>query len=222
VELCSALELGGLTPSHGTIALVRERAPDLPVYVLIRPRAGDFVYTDAEVDTMRRDIEECGRLGCAGVVLGVLTPEGRVDVDRCRTLVDVARHHHLGVTFHRAFDLVPDQAQALEDIVSIGGVERILTSGGQRTALEGATAIRTLVERAAGRVRIMAGAGITAGNIRRVAEESGVEELHASAKRELPTGMLWTPADTLGMGGGEVRSDVDEVRAMAEALSAIP
>jgi len=218
VELCSALELGGLTPSYGTIVIVRKQASTLPVYVLIRPRAGDFVYTDAEMETMRLDIEECGRLECAGVVLGVLAPDGKVEVGRCRALVDVAHRHHMGVTFHRAFDLVPDQAQALEDIISIGGVERVLTSGGRRTALEGAPAIRALVERATDRVGIMAGAGITAENIRQVAEESGVVEIHASAKQELPSSMRWVPADSLGMDGGEIRSNVDEIRAMMKAV----
>ena len=121
-----ALELGGLTPSHGQIALAREQLR-LPLYVLIRPRAGDFLYSDLECEAMQRDIEACAGVGCDGVVLGVLDAEGEVDMPRCRALIAAAGN--LGVTFHRAFDLSRDPAQALEDLVALG-CERVLTSGG--------------------------------------------------------------------------------------------
>ena len=117
IELCAALELGGLTPSHAQIALARERL-HIPLYVLIRPRAGDFLYSDLECETMQRDIETCVALGCDGVVLGVLDADGRVDTARCRPLIATAGE--LGITFHRAFDLSRDPAQALEDIVALG------------------------------------------------------------------------------------------------------
>ncbi len=146
VELCTALELGGLTPSHAQIALARERLR-IPLYVLVRPRAGDFLYSELECEAMQRDIETCVALGCDGVVLGVLDAEGRVDTARCRRLIAAAGK--LGVTFHRAFDLSRDPAQALEDIVALG-CERILTSGTQASARDGAALIRELVEQAAG------------------------------------------------------------------------
>ena len=130
VELCTALELGGLTPSHAQIALARERLR-IPLYVLIRPRAGDFLYGELECETMLRDVETCASLGCDGVVLGVLDAEGRVDTARCRPLIAAAGK--LGVTFHRAFDLSRDPAQALDEIVALG-CERILTSGMQGSA----------------------------------------------------------------------------------------
>ncbi len=161
VELCAALELGGLTPSHAQIALARERL-HIPLYVLIRPRAGDFLYSELECETMQRDIETCVALGCDGVVLGVLDAEGRVDAARCRALIAAAGK--LGVTFHRAFDLSRDPAQALEDIVALG-CERILTSGTQASAPDGAALIRELVVQAAGRLAVMPGAGVNAQNI---------------------------------------------------------
>ena len=148
VELCAALELGGLTPSQATIAMARERLR-IPLYVLVRPRAGDFLYDDLECEAMRRDIETCAALGCDGVVLGVLDADGGVDVARCRALTGAAGS--MGVTFHRAFDLVRDPRRALEDVVALG-CERVLTSGGQPAALEGAGLIRELVAQAAGRL----------------------------------------------------------------------
>ena len=214
IELCAALELGGLTPSHATIALARERAR-LPVYVLIRPRAGDCVYSEAEFETMQRDVEACVALGCDGVVIGALDGAGRIDVARCRALVAAAKH--LGVTFHRAFDLAADPHRALDDVVALG-CERLLTSGLAPDALAGAAQIRALVERAAGRIRIMAGAGIDAANIAVVRAASGADEFHASAKRALASRQPPRSGAPLGMEAGELRSDVDAVRALVAAL----
>ena len=214
VELCTALELGGLTPSHAQIALVRERLT-IPLYVLIRPRAGDFLYGDLECETMQRDIETCAALGCDGVVLGVLDAGGQVDTARCRTLIAAAGK--LGVTFHRAFDLSRAPAQALEDIVALG-CERILTSGMQVSAPDGAALIRELVMQAAGRLAIMPGAGITAQNIAALATATGAREFHASAKRQLPSGMQHQRPLLGEMESGELRSDVGQVRALVTAL----
>lgn len=214
VELCSALELGGLTPSHATIALTRERVR-LPVYVLIRPRAGDFLYSELECETMRHDIEACRSLGCDGVVVGILDAHGDVDVARCRTLIDAAGN--MGVTFHRAFDVANDRERALEDIIALG-CERVLTSGGQASAREGADSIRQLVARAGERIAIMAGAGIDARNIASLREAAGAHEFHASAKRALPSAMRHQGFAESGMSAGEIRSDVDEVRALVRAL----
>jgi copper homeostasis protein len=214
VELCTALELGGLTPSHAQIALVRERLT-IPLYVLIRPRAGDFLYSDLDCETMQRDIETCATLGCDGVVLGVLDADGRVDITRCRTLIAAAGK--LGVTFHRAFDLSRNPAQALEDIVALG-CERILTSGTQTSAPEGAALIRELVVQAAERLAVMPGAGVTAQNIIALATTTGAHEFHASAKRQQPSGMQHRRPLLGDMQGGELRSDAGQVRALVTAL----
>jgi copper homeostasis protein len=214
VELCAALELGGLTPSQATIALARERLR-IPLYVLIRPRAGDFLYDELECETMRRDVETCAALGCDGVVLGVLDADGDVDVARCRALMAAAGG--MGVTFHRAFDLARDPRCALETIVSLG-CERVLTSGGRADAMEGAALIRERVTQAAGRVSVMPGAGVNAGNLAALAAATGAREFHASAKRRLPSGMRHRPVRLAEMQGGELRSDVEQVRALVQAL----
>ncbi|KZC17286.1 copper homeostasis protein CutC [Rhodanobacter sp. FW510-R12] len=217
VELCTALELGGLTPSHAQIALARERLR-IPLYVLIRPRAGDFLYSELECEAMQRDIETCVALGCDGVVFGVLDADGDVDMARCCTLVAAAGK--LGVTFHRAFDMSRDPVRALEDIVALG-CERVLTSGARASAVEGAALIRELVAQAGGRLAVMPGAGVTAQNVAALAATTGAREFHASAKCRLPSGMRRARAVSSEMEGGELRSDVARVRALATALHAM-
>jgi copper homeostasis protein len=215
IELCAALELGGLTPSHAQIALARERLR-IPLYVLIRPRAGDFLYSAPECEVMQRDIEACVALGCDGVVLGMLDAEGGVDMARCRALIAAAGT--LGVTFHRAFDLSRDPARALEDIVALG-CERVLTSGAQASAIEGAALIRDLIAQANGRLAVMPGAGITAQNIAALAAATGAREFHASARHLLPSAMRHRRPLLEDMQAGELRSDAGQVRAMAAALA---
>ena len=212
VELCSALEVGGLTPSHATIATAMERL-HIPVHVLIRPRAGDFVYDDLECEVMRRDIETCKALGCAGVVIGVLTAAGDPDMPRCRGLMDAARG--TSVTFHRAFDFVRDPEHTLEAIIALG-CDRLLTSGQGADALAGAPLIRRLVEQAHGRITIMPGGGIDARNIAAIAQATGAHEFHASAKVRVADRMQH--AGIGGMGGGDWQTDAAEVRARVEAL----
>lgn len=217
VELCAALELGGVTPSYAEIATARDRLA-IPLYVLIRPRGGDFLYNDFECEVMLRDVEACVALGCDGVVLGVLDAEGRVDQARCRALVGAAGR--LGVTFHRAFDMVADQAQALEAVIGLG-CERVLSSGARASAIEGAAALRALVEQATGRVVVMPGAGVHAGNIAALAQATGATEFHASAKRALPSRMRHRQAILEDMATGEWRSDRAEVHAMVSALQGL-
>lgn len=215
IELCASLGEGGLTPSYATIALARERLR-IPLHVLIRPRAGDFLYGDAEIETMLGDIETCARLGCDGVVIGALDADGNVAMAQCRSMIAAAGR--LRVTFHRAFDLARDADRALDDLIALG-CERLLTSGRRASALEGAATVRALIGRAAGRIVVMPGAGIDSGNIATLRERTGAVELHASAKRALPSGMAWRP-DRLGdMQSGEVRSDAGEIRRMRDALA---
>lgn len=214
VELCTGLELGGLTPSMAQIAQVRERL-SIPLYVLIRPRAGDFLYNDDELDVMHHDIETCLSLGCDGVVFGVLDADARVDVARCKPLLSAAGG--MGVTFHRAFDMTRDLPRALEDVVALGA-ERVLTSGGAISAIAGADTIRKLIEQATGRIVVMPGAGVRAANIAALAQATGASEIHASAKGVLPSGMHWSNPALTDMAVGEVRSDVDEVHALVAAL----
>jgi len=216
IELCAALELGGLTPSYAQIALTRERVR-IPIYVLIRPRTGDFVYSDAEYETMQRDIETCVSLGCDGVVIGALDENGAVDANRCRALIMAAGN--LGVTFHRAFDISHEPESALEDIIALR-CERVLTSGAQADALAGAALIGKLVAQAAGRISVMPGAGVNARNVVALRAQTGAREFHASAKRELPSRMRGGN-DLPGMTAGEVLSDVEQVRALVAALNRV-
>jgi copper homeostasis protein len=214
IELCAALEVGGLTPSPAQIALARERVR-LPLYVLIRPRAGDFVYSELEFEVMQRDIEACVALGCDGVVLGALDHEGNVDRDRCGGLVAAARG--LGVTFHRAFDLSRDLRGALEDVVALG-CQRLLSSGARASAQAGVETLCELVAQAAGRIAVMPGGGIDASNVAAIRAATGACEFHASAKRLLPSRQRPAPAELADMAGGELRSDAGQVRALAAAL----
>jgi copper homeostasis protein len=217
VELCAALELGGVTPSYAVIATARDRLA-IPLYVLVRPRAGDFLYNDFECEVMLRDIEACAALGCDGVVIGALDADARVDQARCRALISAAGR--MGVTFHRAFDRVADPMQALEAVIDLG-CERVLSSGGQASAAEGAAQLRALVVQAAGRVVVMPGAGIHARNITALAQATGASEFHASAKRALPSGMRHPSTGPDDMSAGEWRTDTTEVRAMVSALRAL-
>jgi copper homeostasis protein len=175
IELCNNLSVGGTTPGAELVGAVAERMR-LPVVVLIRPRAGDFVYSDDEFDQMIRDTELSGRLGIAGIVTGALTPGGRVDVERTRTLVEAAAG--LPVTFHRAIDSAVDLPAALEEAIE-AGAGRVLSSGGAATAVEGADLIGALVGQARGRITVIAGGGIREHNVRDVIARTGVPEVHA-------------------------------------------
>jgi copper homeostasis protein len=182
LELCANLADGGTTPSAGLIAEVLDKT-QLPVFVMIRPRGGGFVYTDNEIVAMTRDIEQALSTGIAGIVTGVLAPDARVDVERTLALVNAASG--LPVTFHRAFDFSDNLPEALEQLIQIG-VSRVLTSGGAPTALEGASAIAALAAQARGRIGIIAGGGIRENNVREVIARTGVREIHSREVRGIP------------------------------------
>lgn len=214
IELCANLAAGGITPSHGTIAIVRELVP-LPLVVLIRPRAGDFVYDAGELESMRRDIEHCAQLGCAGVAIGVLDSHGDVDRAACARLIQAAKG--MQVTFHRAFDCVRDRAAALETLIELG-CARVLTSGAEPSAEQGADAIAASVAQAAGRIRVIAGAGVRPGNVEAILARARPDELHASASRPRLSRTQAGTSGLLGFGEEGSESDPEVVRALVDAI----
>ena len=177
VELCGGLYEGGTTPSYGLIQRARS-VLSIQLYVMIRPRGGDFCYDEEELEVMRLDILAAKKRGADGVVFGLLNPDGRVVIEQTKALVALAKP--MGVTFHRAFDVASDPLEALEAIIE-AGAERILTSGQQNTAIEGKKLISQLVERASGRIEIMAGSGVNADNAVLLAK-TGANALHLTGK----------------------------------------
>ena len=187
VELCDDLIEGGTTPSAGMIAAVRKRLA-IGLHVLIRPRGGDFCYSDVEFEVMERDIEVASRLGADGVVFGLLDPGGSIDEPRTRLLLEAARP--LNVTFHRAFDVSQDAAESLDALIRLG-VERVLTSGRARIARDGIPTIAGLVRQSAGRLIVLAGGGIDETNASRIVAETGVGEIHITASVPAAGRMLY-------------------------------
>jgi copper homeostasis protein len=184
LELCDALFDGGTTPSAGMIAACKA-AVSIPVFVMIRPRGGDFVYSDAERDVMRRDVVVARKLGADGVAIGGLRPDGIVDLALVRFLMEAARE--LPVTFHRAFDFTPDLEASLESLAD-AGVQRVLSSGGASTAAEGAMVLADLVRQAGSRIVVMAGGGVREENVRSLVSVSGVREVHVRLTRKTHNG----------------------------------
>lgn len=185
IELCDNAAEGGTTASYGMIRAAREMVT-IDLFPIIRPRGGDFLYSDEEFAIMKQDVALCRQLGCDGVVLGLLTRDGRIDVKRTVQLVELA--YPLEVTFHRAFDHCADPFEALEQLVQIG-CQRILTSGQQKTAPEGAGLIAQLVKAAEDRIIVMPGSGVRAGNIKELAEQTGAREFHSSLRSRAKTHM---------------------------------
>lgn len=219
VELCENLKEGGTTPSHGQILMARNLL-HIKLYVLIRPRGGDFLYSDLEYQIMMADIRYCIEAGCDGVVIGILNADGSIDTQRCLEMARLARQWGLGVTFHRAFDMCADQDTALEEIIEMG-CERILTSGGKSTAMEGATVINHLVQKAAGRISIMSGSGVSEANVADLVHFTGVTEVHSSARTSVQSKMQYKNDHILMSNepGDEYSIDltnVDRVRKLVE------
>src|SRR5690242_8271980 len=177
IELCASPGEGGTSPSFGFIRAAREKL-HIDLYVMIRPRGGDFLYTDEEFALMKQDVLICKELGCDGIVTGILTSEGKVDKPRCNELINLA--YPLEATFHRAFDRVSDPIQSLEDVIDCG-FERILTSGLKPKAIDATSTLKTLVEQSQEKIIIMPGSGVNARNIIEIAEKTGATEFHSSA-----------------------------------------
>lgn len=188
IELCDNPGDGGTTPSHGFIKAAREKLK-IELFPIIRPRGGDFLYSDAEFEIMKTDVKLCKQLGCDGVVIGLLNADGTVDKKRNAALVELA--YPLEVTFHRAFDRTADPFKAMEDIIEIG-CERILTSGQRPHALDGAGLIAQLTEQADERIIIMPGSGVRSTNIIELAKKTGATEFHTSARIDTGSKMNYT------------------------------
>jgi len=205
VELCAGIPEGGTTPSYGTIRAAQALTSTIDINVIIRPRGGDFLYTPAEIQTMLFDIGMAKQMGVHGIVLGCLTKEGDVDVALMKQLKKAAGT--LSVTFHRAFDVCRDPFTALEQLIDLG-CDRILTSGQQPDAVKGIPMIAALVRQAAGRIIIMPGCGVRAGNIAQLERETGATEFHTSARRVILSRMVYRN-ENVPMGSRTVTSEFE-------------
>jgi len=207
IELCANRYQGGTTPSYGMLEVIRKNV-DLPIFTMIRPRGGDFLYSKEELEVMLHDIQMAKELGMEGVVMGVLSKDGQVDSEIMKKLIEIARP--MEVTFHRAFDLTPDPKKSLEDLLSLG-VDRVLTSGQQNSAFDGVVLIKSLVETAGEVISIMPGAGINEDNVVPILEMTGAKEFHVSASGSRPSKMKFRKEQVqMGSGGSEYSIDIAE------------
>ena len=220
IELCAALEVGGVTPSAGLIAEAR-KIEGVVLNVIIRPRGGDFLYNGYEAACMEQDIRTCKQLGVDGVVIGALTADGDIDTTLCKRLIAAA--DGMSVTFHRAFDMCRDPRKALEELISLG-CDRVLTSGQAATAQAGIPLLKGLVEQAAGRIIIMPGCGVNSSNAAAILQATGANEIHASARKSIGSGMKFRHSG-VSMGNPDcdeyARKETceEEVRAIVKSIS---
>ncbi|MCK0109172.1 copper homeostasis protein CutC [Flavobacteriaceae bacterium S0825] len=206
IELCQELSVGGITPSYGLLKQVTDTL-SIPVFVLIRPRSGNFVYTEEEFDIMKQDIQLCKNLGCAGIVSGILNKDNTIDIERTKELLELSRP--LQFTFHRAFDCVKDPKNSLEQLIALG-VDRILNSGLETSAEKGLNLLKQLQEQANGRITILAGSGINSKNAK-LFKEVGFNEIHASASTEIEcNGSLFSTSLTY--------SDTKKIKALLDEI----
>lgn len=196
VELCDNPGGGGTTPSSGAIAVVRE-VLDISLFVMIRPREGDFCYSDLEFEAMKHDIVQAKELGADGVVFGILSPDGTIDKQRNRELINLARP--LKITAHRAFDMTKNPLEALEDCIEVG-FDRVLTSGQEEGAQQGIDLISQLVQQAHERISIMAGCGVHEDTVEEIIKKTGVNEIHLAAETTRPSRMQFRNDQITGMG----------------------
>ena len=222
IELCSSLALGGLTPSFGMMKQAA-KISSVPVYAMIRPRQGDFIFDYDDILCMLEDIEACANAGLNGVVLGVLTPDGEIDMPAMQTLVTKAHQLKLAITFHRAIDQLRDYKVALEQIIELG-CERILTSGLAVNAEQGINVLTDMVKQADGRIDIMAGAGVNATNAKMIQSTTQVPALHLSGKSTRPS--LMESNSSAQMGSNDVDdyqipvTDANKISNVRAALTA--
>lgn len=223
VELCDNLYEGGTTPSMGMIKVMREKL-SIKLMVIIRPRGGDFLYSEEEFDVMKADILNVKEAGGDGVVIGLLLSDGEIDIDRTKELVELARP--MSVTFHRAFDVTPDPMKALDEIISTGA-DRLLTAGQQNMVPDGVELVKELVSYADGRIIIMPGAGIDADNIEEIAGKTGVTECHITGRSIKESGMKYRK-DGIYFGGlpaipeyTRLVADVKKVQKMKDILNSL-
>ena len=214
LELCENPSEGGTTPSYGTLKIVREKI-SIPVFPIIRPRGGDFLYTDQEFEVMKKDILLCKELGFEGVVTGSLNADGSIHTEHTKRLADAA--YPMEVSFHRAFDRAAEPLQAMEAIID-SGCTRILTSGQVPNAFDGKVLIKTLIQKAGERIIIMPGSGVRSSNIIELAGFTGAIELHSSARKTQPSGMLYHH-DSMRESLESVTIDVDEIKKMKTFLT---
>jgi copper homeostasis protein len=220
VELCQNLKEGGTTPSFGEITTARKLLR-IDLYVLIRPRGGDFLYSDLEFEIMQRDVEQCINLGCNGIVIGILNKDGSVDIKRNSVLINMAKKAGLGITFHRAFDMCADMHTALENVIEIG-CERILTSGGMSKAYSGLENLKNLIQQANNRIIIMPGSGVNETNVREIVNFTGASEIHLSARSTIKSKMDYVNPN-ISMGGdsgNEYLIDMTDANKVLQILNA--
>ena len=218
VELCAGIPEGGTTPSYGEIKVARRVLTTTRLHVIIRPRGGDFLYSDLDVERMAADIAVCRELGVDGVVFGCLNADGTIDVEKNRYLMACATG--MSTTCHRAFDRAADPEKALETLIDLG-FDRILTSGQQPKAIEGVELLAQLNRQAAGRVIIMAGSGVTEQNIRELHELTGLHEFHFSAREPRPSAMQYVnPSLYMGRpGANESALDYTTARRVSDTIA---
>ena len=220
IELCGSMYEGGTTPSAGLIKVAKQRV-SIEIHAMIRPRGGDFCYSDDEISVMQADIQMAKELGCQGIVLGILQQDGRVNIFQTKAMVAFAKP--MQVTFHRAIDMTPDYAKALEDIIETG-CHRILTSGQKNTAIEGIEAIENLVKQANGRIEIMAGSGVKTDNAQ-ILMHIGVNALHLTGKSIRDSEMVYRKEEITMGGLSEVPeyeviySDFEKIWAVVNQIS---
>ena len=214
IELCDNPPEGGTTPSVGMLQVARENL-EIDLFPIIRPRGGDFLYSDHEFEIMKRDIITCKSLGCDGVVLGLLTADGKVDYERTARLAELA--YPLELTFHRAFDRVQDPFAAMETLIELG-FHRILTSGLKPTAPEGAALIRELISKADGRICIMPGSGVRDSNLAQLMQDTGATEYHTAARTSLPSLMHYSNS-AMNENNATTGIDSEMIRRMRQYLN---
>ncbi len=223
IELCAALSEGGLTPQLSLMEQCKERL-SIETMVMIRPRSGDFLYTDIEFDSMKRDVLHAKKLGVAGIVFGILKADGSIDMERSREIIELA--HPLKTCFHRAIDMSNDFSKAFQDLLELG-VDRVLSSGGENKAVDGLKNLAMMEKESKGRIEVMVGSGVNAENAREIYEKTGIRHYHLSAKTEKESLMTYKNP-RVSMGGnpaipeyGKLFTDSERVSAMLRKLGVL-